>query len=162
MALCLLNNMQTEKTINVLYVDDELNNLESFKANFRRHYQVFTAISAKVAKQILAENDIHVLITDQRMPVTSGTQMLDEVINEYPHQTRILLTAYAENEAILDAFQRGLIFKYVIKPYNQDELKQLIDNAYEIHSLKLLKETLYKKWINASQKLDLAQKLKRE
>jgi response regulator RpfG family c-di-GMP phosphodiesterase len=162
MTLCLLNNMQTEKTINVLYVDDELNNLESFKANFRRHYHVFTAISAKVAKQILAENDIHVLITDQRMPVTSGTQMLDEVIYEYPHQTRILLTAYAENEAILDAFQRGLIFKYVIKPYNQPELKQLIDNAYEIHSLKLLKETLYKKWINANQKLDLAQKLKRE
>jgi response regulator RpfG family c-di-GMP phosphodiesterase len=154
--------MQTEKIINVLYVDDELNNLESFKANFRRHYNVFTAISAKVAKQILAENYIHVLITDQRMPITSGTQMLDEVINEFPHQTRILLTAYAENEAILDAFQRGLIFKYIIKPYNQEELKQLIDNAYEIHALKLLKETLYKKWINANQKLDLAQKLKRE
>lgn len=145
--------MRNGKIINVLYVDDELNNLEGFKANFRRYYNVFTALSAEDAKLILAETEIHVLITDQRMPVTSGTQMLEQVINEYPLQTRILLTAYAENEAILDAFQRGLIYKYVIKPYNQEDLKQLIEHAYEVYSLKILKETLYEELLSTIEEL---------
>ena len=145
--------MRNGKIINVLYVDDELNNLEGFKANFRRYYNVFTALSAGDAKLILAETEIHVLITDQRMPITSGTQMLEQVINEYPLQTRILLTAYAENEAIIDAFQRGLIYKYVIKPYNQEDLKQLIEHAYEVYSLKLLKETLYEELLSTIEEL---------
>jgi response regulator RpfG family c-di-GMP phosphodiesterase len=145
--------MRNGKIINVLYVDDELNNLQGFKANFRRYYNVFTALSAEDAKLILAETEIHVLITDQRMPITSGTQMLEEVINEYPLQTRILLTAYAENEAIIDAFQRGLIYKYIIKPYNQEDLKQLIEHAYEVYSLKLLKEALYKELLSSIQEL---------
>lgn len=145
--------MRNGKIINVLYVDDELNNLQGFKANFRRYYNVFTALSAGDAKLILAETEIHVLITDQRMPVTSGTQMLEQVINEYPLQTRILLTAYAENEAIIDAFQRGLIYKYVIKPYNQEDLKQLIEHAYEVYSLKLLKETLYEELLSKIEEL---------
>jgi DNA-binding NtrC family response regulator len=79
--------------------------------------------------------------------------MLEQVINEYPLQTRILLTAYAENDAILEAFQRGLIYKYIIKPYNQEDLKQLIEHAYEVYSLKLLKETLYKELLSAIEEL---------
>ena len=84
------------KTINVLYVDDEVNNLEAFRATFRRDFNVFTAISAKEAEGILdAENDIHILITDQRMPLKSGTELLAESVRKYPYQIRILLTAHA-------------------------------------------------------------------
>jgi response regulator RpfG family c-di-GMP phosphodiesterase len=151
--------MNTERVINILYVDDEIHNLESFYSNFRRYYNVFMAISAEDAKVILSKNDIHILITDQRMPHTSGTQMIDQVIKEYPRQTRILLTAYADNDAILDAFNRGLIFKYVNKPYNPEDLKQLIDVAYEVYSIKLLKETLYNEWLTEHKKLQIVQKL---
>lgn len=69
-----------EKIINVLYVDDESNNLIAFEANFRRNFNVFVAISSKKAKNILAKEDIHVLITDQRMPDTLGTELLADMV----------------------------------------------------------------------------------
>ena len=141
--------------INVLYVDDEANNHEVFKGYFRRHYNVFTADSADKARIILSAREIHVLITDQKMPVTVGTQLLEEAIQAYPQQTRILLTAYAENEAILDAFQRGLIFKYVIKPYEPEKLKEIIDGAYQVYQLKQIKEQLYREWVKTQEELNL-------
>lgn len=143
------------KTIQVLYVDDQPNNLEGFKANFRRHYKIFTATSAKEARTILSENEIQVLITDQKMPDTLGTQLLETSIKEYPNQLRILLTGYYDTEAILDAFQRGLIYKYIFKPYKPDELKDLIDKAYEIYNLKRIKEDLFKEWIKTQEELML-------
>ena len=143
------------ENINVLYVDDELNNLEAFKANFRHFYNVFTAESADSARTILVSHEIHVLITDQKMPVTAGTQLLEQAIKVYPQQTRILLTAYAENDAIIDAFQRGLIFKYVLKPYSPEALKEIIDSAYEVYTLKQIKEQLYREWLKTREELNL-------
>lgn len=137
-----------DETINVLFVDDEKNNIVGFRAYFRRHYNVFTATSAKEAEAILCENKIHVLITDQKMPETVGTSLLESAVIKYPEQTRILLTAYTDNEAIIDAFQKGLMYRYLLKPYKPEELKQIIDTSYEIYSLKKIKEALYKEWIN--------------
>jgi len=148
-------NTTKTKIIQVLYVDDQLNNIEGFRANFRRSYSVFTATSADEARKILAENEIHVLIADQKMPDTLGTQLLEESIKEYPSQLRILLTGYHDTEAILDAFQRGLIYKYVFKPYRPEELKVLIDKAYEIYALRRIKENLYKEWIKTQEELML-------
>ena len=83
-----------DEEIRILYVDDEENNLFAFKAAFRRYFMVYTTVSADEAKIILAKNEIHVLITDQRMPGTLGTELLAEVVKEYPDQIRILLTAW--------------------------------------------------------------------
>ena len=80
--------------IKVLYVDDEPNNLISFKANYRSFFEVFTAESASEGKKILDENEIHVLITDQRMPVQTGVQFLESVLKEKPQVIRIILTGY--------------------------------------------------------------------
>jgi len=142
-------------SINILYVDDEVNNLVAFNANFRRHYNVYTAQSANEAKSILSSQNIHVLITDQKMPVTLGTKLLEEAIEDYPQQTRILLSAYMESDAVLDAFQRGLIFKYVLKPYVPATLKNIIDAAYEMYALKQIKEELYKEWLKTQEELSL-------
>lgn len=144
-----------DKIIQVLYVDDQINNLEGFRANFRRVYNVFTASSVEEAKQILSDNEIHVLIADQKMPGTLGTELLEDAIKEYPHQVRIMLTAYTDKEAIVDAFQKGLIYRYIFKPYNPDELKALIDNAYEIYALKQLKENLYNEWLRTQEELEM-------
>ena len=72
--------MSQEEEICVLYVDDEENNLFAFKAAFRRYFTVYTAVSANEAKVILTKHEIHVLITDQRMPGTLGTELLAEVV----------------------------------------------------------------------------------
>jgi len=146
--------MQNEQLINVLYVDDQVNNLLAFTASYRREYNIFTAISAMEAKAILAANEIHVLITDQKMPETQGTQLLQEAVRDYPLQTRIMLTAYSDNEAIFDAFHKGLIYKYMLKPWDFTELKNTIDMAYEVYLLNKLKQSLYDEWVKTNQDLD--------
>lgn len=137
--------MTNTKAINVLYVDDEANNLQSFAAAFRRDFTVFTALSAKDAELILSSNDIHVLITDQRMPVKTGTELLAEAVKKNPDQIRILLTGYTDIEALIDAINNGHIFKYLQKPWNEDELKTAIQDGYKLFDLKRREKELLKK-----------------
>lgn len=98
--------MAKHEMINVLYVDDEKNNLISFVSSFRRYFNVFTTLSAKEAEVSLSENDIHVLITDQRMPIKLGTELLAESVKKYPEQARIIITAFNETIEI----KEGLCF----------------------------------------------------
>ena len=149
--------MQTQN-INVLYVDDEVNNLVGFKANFRRYYNIFTAISAKEAELVLAANEIHVLITDQKMPETHGTELLESAVVKYPDQARVLLSAYADSVTVIDAFQKGLLLRFVLKPYNPDELKKIIDSSYEVYTLNKIKSSLYKEWVKTQEEIELLKK----
>ena len=146
------------QSINLLYVDDEVNNLIGFNANFRRYYNIFVAASAAEAEKILATNEIHILITDQRMPGTVGTELLESAISKYPDQVRILLSGYADSETIINSFQRGLLLRFVLKPYNPDELKELIDNSYEVYVLNKIKNSLYKEWLKTQEEITLLKK----
>ena len=153
--------MTQSNEIKVLYVDDEENNLIAFRASFRRDFKIFTATSADEAKVILAENEIHVLITDQRMPVTLGTELLAQAVVEYPDQIRILLTGFSDMEALKDAINRGQIYCYLQKPWNDAELKETILKAYELYRLKKEKDELTNKLIQTNDQLEfhLRQKL---
>lgn len=150
--------MQDNSLIQILYVDDEVNNLESFKANFRKLYKVHTAISAEEAKLILAQHEIAVLITDQKMPGTNGTQLLEHAVKEFPLQTRIMLTAYTDKDNVFDAFHKGLIYRYVLKPWKTEELQELINKAYEIYCLNRVKENLYQEWLKTNRELEILKK----
>ena len=134
--------MDIKNKIHVLYVDDEEQNLISFKASFRRYFEIFTANSANEAQKILIENTIHVLITDQRMPETLGTELLAKAVLDYPDQTRILLTGYTDIEALKDAVNRGHIFRYLEKPWNDDELKKTIEDSFHVYNIKKEQEEL--------------------
>lgn len=123
--------MNNEK-ISILYVDDEENNLISFKATFRLKYKVFTAISGEDAIKILENNLIHVIITDQRMPNMTGVEFLEKVIEKYTDPIRILLTGYTDMNAVVDAINKGKIFHYLTKPWNEEELDKTIARAYDI------------------------------
>ncbi|HEY9534969.1 MAG TPA: response regulator [Mucilaginibacter sp.] len=122
-----------DKKISVLYVDDEENNLFSFKAVFRIKYQVYTAISGDEALKILAEKPVQVIITDQRMPAMTGVEFLEKVIPLYPDPIRLLLTGYADMNAVVDAINKGKIFHYLTKPWNEEELDMTINRAYEAY-----------------------------
>ena len=122
--------MSTDK-ISILYVDDEENNLFSFKATFRIKYNVITALSGNEALDILATKKINVIITDQRMPEMTGVEFLEKVLEIYPAPMRILLTGYADMEAVVDAVNKGKIFHYLAKPWNEEELDLTINRAYE-------------------------------
>src|SRR4051812_46483110 len=134
--------MSEETNINVLYVDDEENNLLAFKASFRRDFNVFTAINADEGKKMLTEHEIHVLITDQRMPGTLGTELLAQAVKDNPDQIRILLTGFSDIEAIKDAVNRGQIYHYLQKPWNDDELRKTIEEAYKVYHLKKKQQQL--------------------
>ncbi|MCH5690186.1 response regulator [Niabella sp. W65] len=101
---------------NILYVDDEIHNLNSFRAVFRRSYNVFTASSAKEGKTILDENTIHLIITDQRMPETTGIEFLESIIKDHPAIPRILLTGYTDINAVIDAINKGLFINMFKNP----------------------------------------------
>jgi len=123
-----------ETKISVLYVDDEENNLISFKATFRLKYKVYTALSGVAAMQIIEQHPVDVIITDQRMPQMTGVEFLEEVIKVNPDAMRILLTGYADMSAVVDAVNKGKIFHYLSKPWSEEELDETIQRAYEVFS----------------------------
>lgn len=118
--------------IRILYLDDEENNLMSFKAAYRRDYKIFTTTTASEAVQILTDNDIHIVISDQKMPNLSGVEFFELIIPDFPDPIRMLLTGYADIEAVIDAINKGQVFRYIAKPWNEQELKITIDNAFEV------------------------------
>jgi response regulator RpfG family c-di-GMP phosphodiesterase len=123
----------SEKKISILYVDDEENNLISFKATFRIKYKVFTAISGDEAIKILDENDIEIIITDQRMPHMTGVEFLERIVDKHAKTIRILLTGYSDMAAMIDAINKGKIFHYLTKPWDEKELEMTIARAHEAY-----------------------------
>lgn len=126
-----------DKRIRLLYIDDENNNLLSFQASFRRKYQVFTASSAAEGLKLLNEvPDIHVVIADQRMPKSTGVEFFNIVRKAHPDPMRILLTGYSDIEALIDAINKGEIYRYFKKPWDEAEIQTAIHNAYEMYVTK--------------------------
>ncbi|MDQ1148387.1 MULTISPECIES: response regulator [Sphingobacterium] len=123
-----------DKKISILYVDDEENNLFSFKATFRLKYTVFTAISGADAIDIVKNNQIHIIITDQRMPEMTGVEFLEQIIKINAAPMRILLTGYTDMAAVVDAVNKGKIFHYLNKPWSEEELDQTIQRAYDVYA----------------------------
>ena len=121
---------QDKNEYNVLYVDDELHNLNSFRAALRRYYNVFTAMSGEEGIDILSKNDIHVVVTDQRMPNMTGVQFLQHIPGDQDN-IRIILTGFSDVESIIEAINTGKVYRYITKPWDKDELKITIDNAIE-------------------------------
>lgn len=124
-------------TVRVLYIDDEENNLQAFRASFRRQYEIYTAISAAEGLLILQNIDIHVIIADQKMPNTTGVEFFKSIIETHPDPIRILLTGYTDIEALADAINHGDIYRYITKPWNDLELHNSIKNAYDAYKSKI-------------------------
>jgi response regulator RpfG family c-di-GMP phosphodiesterase len=146
--------MAEEVQINVLYVDDEVHNLNSFKAGFRRKFNVFIAESAVEGRKVLETEDIHIIITDQRMPVTTGIEFLESIIPDYPDPIRILLTGYADITAVIDAINRGKVYRYLQKPWMEEELRINIEKSFEVYALRKANKELTEKLIIANEELE--------
>ena len=138
----------------VLYIDDEIHNLNSFKAAFRRDFNIFVAQSARDGRKILDQNEIAVIVTDQRMPVMTGIEFLESIIPVYPDTIRILLTGFSDVNAVMDAINRGQVYKYLVKPWADEELKMYIQNAIEIYHLRKENRDLAKKLEKANKQLE--------
>ncbi len=114
------------KRYRILFVDDEERVLRSLKSVFRRDYDVFVASSGFDALEILAQEPIDVLVSDQRMPNMTGNELLSLVRQRYPRVVRLLLTGYVDKEAIIDTINEGEIFRYISKPWDIGDMQETI------------------------------------
>ena len=118
----------------ILYIDDDKANLETFNRVFRFDYQVETVLSgAEGLEKIKKLSDIAVIVSDQRMPKMTGVEFFQEVQKINPYPMRIMLTAFTDNEALLKAIQTGHVYDYVVKPWEKEVLKKVIDKGVELY-----------------------------
>lgn len=122
--------------IKVLYIDDEKDNLNAFYSTFRRVFEVYIANSTSEAIELLNNHNIEILIADQRMPDMTGVDFFESILTIFPNPIRILLTAYSDINAVKDAINKGQVYRYLNKPWNEYELKVTIENAYLVYQLK--------------------------
>lgn len=132
--------------IKVLYIDDEKDNLLAFKASFRRLFDVYLAENAKEGIRILKKHSIEVVIADQRMPEMTGVEFFESILNEYPNPMRILLTGYSDINAVKDAINKGQVYRYISKPWDEFELKTTIEDAYHFYQLREQNNKLQNKY----------------
>lgn len=144
----------SEQKIKVLYVDDEVNNLVAFKANFRQRYEIFTASSAEEATKILDKEEVHVVITDQRMPGVKGVTFLESILEQYPDPVRMLLTGYSDIEAVIDAINKTHIYKYIMKPWKNEELVEAIEEGYRLYQRNKERKELISKLTRTNEQLE--------
>ncbi len=116
----------------VLYVDDETSNLLVFEAALKKHLPVLTANSGEKALALLRSNEIAVLVADQRMPGMTGVQLIEVVRQEFPDVLRMLMTAYSDLDAAIDAINLGQVQRYIQKPWEPVELLSELTQARDL------------------------------
>jgi signal transduction histidine kinase len=143
----------------ILYVDDEELALQSFKIQYCNDFAIYTAQSSDEADQILNTEDIAVIITDQRMPKVTGVELLKQVAVTHPDVVRILMTAYTDLDVVVQAINDGNVYRYISKPYNEDEVRGTIRQAIERYYLVKERERLYAEKMETMRKIARANRL---
>lgn len=136
----------SEPIIRVLFVDDEENNLKAFRSTFRREMDVLLASGGEEALQILETEQVHVIISDQRMPHMTGSEFLAIARERFPKPMRMLLTGFSDLEAVIAAVNKGGIYAYCTKPWDLNDLSLKLKQAYEIYTLREDKDKLLRKY----------------
>lgn len=138
---------------NVLYIDDEEANVKAFEAGFRREFNVTATTSLPFALDALSKTEFHVIISDQKMPGVGGAEFLLAISAKYPKALKIILTAYQDFQVAREALNSGRIFKYMLKPWDHDEIVQTVTLAYELYTLRNERERLIEELLKAQDKM---------
>ena len=150
----------------ILAVDDEVFALEMFEDSFRREYKVLLAHNGEEALQLIKDNDIQLIFSDQRMPGISGIELLERVKDEKPDVVRILTTGVTDLQTAIDSINRGNIHRYIPKPWNEDELRKVIVEQLHIRALdeenKRLQANYEKEKLKAAIKEEILQTVSHE
>jgi response regulator RpfG family c-di-GMP phosphodiesterase len=123
---------ETNGKTRVLFVDDDERVLNALRALFRQQFHVFTAENAAVALDIVRHSAIQVVVSDQRMPGTTGVELLRAIRKAAPHTVRLLLTGYSDLAAVMGSVNEGEVFRFVKKPWDNDEIRATLAKAAEV------------------------------
>jgi DNA-binding NtrC family response regulator len=118
-------------TYKIMIVDDEPANLRTLERLFRPDYQVVTAPSGAEALAQLDQHDVALLISDQRMPAMTGIELMMKTVAIRPQMVKILLTGYTDVGALIEALNSGLVYRYLTKPWDNDDLRTTVSRALE-------------------------------
>lgn len=151
----------------LLVVDDEADVVKSIHDLLRREYRILGATSAAEALVLMANEEVHMVMSDQRMPTMTGVDFLARVRQDFPDTVRLMFTGYADLDAVVEAINAGHVFRYITKPWEPDELRSIIQQAAERHDWllerkQLLRELRTKNELleNANRELRAADELK--
>jgi response regulator RpfG family c-di-GMP phosphodiesterase len=117
-------------------------------------YDVHIAESAAEGLKILENLEIEIVLTDQRMPEMTGVEFLESIIPDFPNPIRILLTGYTDMQALIDAVNKGQIYRYINKPWDEEELKMFINQAFELYTLRKENADLTKNLLQVNGQLE--------
>jgi CheY-like chemotaxis protein len=127
-----LSRVTNDKPAAILFVDDEVNVLNALRRLFHdERYSTYFAASGAEGLKILQEHAVDLIISDMRMPEMNGAEFLTQVVMQWPDTIRILLTGYSDIQSTIDAVNKGRIYYYCSKPWNDEDLKLLVRNALE-------------------------------
>jgi DNA-binding NtrC family response regulator len=137
-----MQQQEVDEKPKVLYLDDDDANLVTFRANFRDQFVVFTTSNPVEAYNMIGENKIQIVITDHNMPRMSGVEFLESIARDYPDVQRILLTGYTELVPVMEAINKGKVFRILTKPFNMKEISRMVSEAWDQFRQVLEKEKL--------------------
>ncbi|MFO0965853.1 MAG: response regulator [Gemmataceae bacterium] len=119
----------SDKKHTLLVVDDEPDVCDSVHDLLRREFKVLKARNAEEGFELLRDHEVHIIMTDQRMPKVTGVELLSRVRAGHPHAVRMLFTGYADLDSIIAAINQGHIFKFLKKPWRPEDLEQAVREA---------------------------------
>lgn len=132
----LVEYSETESRFTLLFVDDEEGVLRALRRIFiDENYEILTAESAEKALEILGKQTVHLVVSDHRMPGMTGAQLLKEIKQKWPDTIRIMLTGYADVQSIMGAVKEGAVFKFITKPWNDEDLRLTVSLALQQYAL---------------------------
>src|SRR6184192_528116 len=122
-------------TYKIMIVDDEQANLRTLLRLFRQNYQVIVAESGAEALTLLQQHDVALMISDQRMPQMTGIELMKKTVEVRPQMVKILLTGYTDVSALIESINSGLVYRYVTKPWNNDDLRLTVTRSLEHYEI---------------------------
>lgn len=140
----------------VLYIDDENANRQTFKAAFRTTFDVLLAASLAEAWPLLEQREVHVVISDQRMPGVAGCEVLRQIKERYPQVRRMLITAYADLQALVDALNQAGVCHYIQKPWEAEEVRTAVMAAWAAYKAEHERAAFTEKLLESNRQLEFA------
>jgi len=147
------------KAYPILYVDDEPYALETLQRQFKHEFTILTAPSGAKGLEMLAERNVALVLSDQRMPDMVGTQFLAKVRIGHPEAVRMLLTAYSDLESVVDAINLGNVCRYLTKPYDEREVRMAFREGIERYVLVKERDRLYAEKLETMKRVARANRL---
>ena len=141
----------------ILYIDDEEANVKAFEASFRREFDITATTSLPFALDALSKKEFQVIICDQKMPGVAGTEFLLAISAKYPKSLKVILTAYQDFQVAREALNSGRIFKYMLKPWDRDEIIQTVNLANELYNLRNDRERLIEELLKVKDQMKTLQ-----